>query len=261
MKLPLRPFGSTGFQASPLALGTVKIGRNQKVKYTPFDLPSDGQVIELLETALDLGINLLDTAPAYGLAEERLGQLPTSLRERFLIFTKAGEFFRDGASHYDFSRPAIENSVHSSLKRLRRERLDAVLLHCGPDDLHAIHHTPAVEVLHEMKARGLIRAAGVSTMSLEGGMAALESADILMVAHNPWYTAEQPVIEAAARLGKGILIKKGLCSGNLPSGAPADPLETCIRSALSLPGQPALVAGTLNPAHLRHNTRLAAAIL
>ena len=69
-----RPLGSTGIDVSVLGLGTVKIGRNQQVKYpTGFELPDDDTVIELFELAQSLGINFIDTAPAYGSSEQRLG--------------------------------------------------------------------------------------------------------------------------------------------------------------------------------------------
>ena len=68
--MELRPLGATGLQVSPLGLGTVKFGRNQGVKYPQaFNLPSDREALALLELAWDLGINLLDTAPAYGESE------------------------------------------------------------------------------------------------------------------------------------------------------------------------------------------------
>ena len=60
-----RSLGSTGLDVSVLGLGTVKIGRNQQVKYPAgFELPDDRAVIELFELARSLGINLIDTAPA-----------------------------------------------------------------------------------------------------------------------------------------------------------------------------------------------------
>ena len=68
-----RPLGSTGIDVSVLGLGTVKIGRNQQVKYpTGFKLPDDKAVVELFELAHALGINFIDTAPAYGSSEQRL---------------------------------------------------------------------------------------------------------------------------------------------------------------------------------------------
>jgi len=61
-----RPLGSTGLRVSPLGLGTVKLGRDQGVKYpNGFTIPDDDQARLLLAQARELGINLIDTAPAY----------------------------------------------------------------------------------------------------------------------------------------------------------------------------------------------------
>ena len=71
--MELRALGTTGIEISPIALGTVKIGRNVGVKYpSGFELPNDAEVRELLALAWDLGVNLIDTAPAYGSSEQRL---------------------------------------------------------------------------------------------------------------------------------------------------------------------------------------------
>lgn len=68
-----RPLGDTGLAVSPLGLGTVKFGRDQGVKYpSGFTIPDDREAADLLALARDLGINLIDTAPAYGRSEERL---------------------------------------------------------------------------------------------------------------------------------------------------------------------------------------------
>jgi len=62
----------TGIAVSPLGLGTVKMGRNTAVKYPRhFEIPDDKQVQNVLSQAWELGINLLDTAPAYGNSEQR----------------------------------------------------------------------------------------------------------------------------------------------------------------------------------------------
>ena len=71
-----RPLGQTGLSTAVLALGTVKLGRTTGVKYPKsFDLPDDEAATALLHAARNLGINLLDTAPAYGTSEARLGKL------------------------------------------------------------------------------------------------------------------------------------------------------------------------------------------
>ncbi|CAM5400811.1 Aldo/keto reductase OS=Stutzerimonas stutzeri OX=316 GN=CXK95_05815 PE=4 SV=1 [Stutzerimonas stutzeri] len=67
-----RPLGSTGLTISPLGLGTVKLGRDQGVKYpSGFAIPDDAQARRLLALARELGIDLIDAAPAYGVGEER----------------------------------------------------------------------------------------------------------------------------------------------------------------------------------------------
>ena len=125
--MELRPLGATGLRVSPLGLGTVKFGRNQGVKYPQsFELPSDREALALLDLAWELGINLLDTAPAYGESEERLGRLLRHCRRDWVIVTKVGEEFRAGASHFDFSAAATRASVERSLRRLGVETLDPV---------------------------------------------------------------------------------------------------------------------------------------
>jgi len=73
-----RPIALTDVELSSLTLGTVKFGRNQSVKYPgSFDLPRDKEITTLLSQAQEQGITTLDTAPAYGISEERLGALLT----------------------------------------------------------------------------------------------------------------------------------------------------------------------------------------
>ena len=74
--MPRRRLGRTGIEVGVLGLGTVKFGRDQGLKYPRgFTIPDDRAVRALLDLARDLGINLLDTAPAYGDSEARLGRL------------------------------------------------------------------------------------------------------------------------------------------------------------------------------------------
>ena len=88
--MELRALGSTGIQASPLGLGTVKIGRDEQVKYpSGFKIPDDAEVKNLLALTWELGINFVDTAPAYGNSEERLGQLLPKDQE-WVIVSKVG---------------------------------------------------------------------------------------------------------------------------------------------------------------------------
>lgn len=254
--LPHYPLGNTGLLTSPLGIGSVKWGRTEALKHGHFELPDDSTLEALLEIALSAGINVLDTAPAYGIAEERIGRLLRQRRDQFLLFSKTGEIFENGQSRWDFSAEHTRRNVEQSLKRLRTDRLDAVLLHCPRNDLEVLENSAALETLAILKSNGMIRCIGVSAASLEGGLYALPLSDILMVAWSHDFHDHQPVIEAAAVAGKGILLKKVFHSGQLP---PADqahglsPIEYCIRPALRLPGHPVVIAGTLNPLHLAEN--------
>ena len=246
--MEMRPLGRTGIRVSLLGLGTVKLGRNEGVKYPQaFDLPDDKAVVTLLETARELGINLLDTAPAYGLSEQRLGQLRPGRREDWVIATKAGETFDNGASRFDFSPAAIRASVETSLRLLRTEYLDAVLLHSDGIDEAGDRFLPAAEELDKLKQQGLIRAIGFSAKTVAGGDWLLPHVDLLMATWNPGYMEEAPLIARAAAQGRGVLIKKALASGHTANPAAA------LKAAATLPGTCSIVVGTLSPANLRAN--------
>jgi aryl-alcohol dehydrogenase-like predicted oxidoreductase len=252
----LRTLGSTGLSVSALGLGTVKFGRNEQVKYpTAFTLPDDDAVRALLAQARELGINLLDTAPAYGTSEERLGQLLQS-RQDWVIVTKVGEEFRDGASHFDFSAAHTRLSVERSLRRLRTDYLDAVLIHSDGNDEAILDDGECVATLQDMKREGLVRAIGMSTKTLIGGLRAVRELDIAMLTYNLQQREDLPAIALARILGKGVLIKKGLMSGHL-SGEHNDPLRASMELVLGENGVHSLIAGTINPAHLAANVALA----
>ncbi len=245
-----RPFAQTGRHVSVLGLGTVKFGRNTGVKYPGgggFDLPTDAQVCDILDICLDRGINLLDTAPAYGMAEERLGALLGARREKFFIVTKTGEEFDGAESRHVFTRDHTIASVERSLRRLRTDMLDSVLVHSSRDDMYVVTQTPVLETLAQLKEQGKIRSFGISTYTVAGGCRAVETCDAVMVAYNAGYTDEAPVIAAAAARGRAVLVKKGLASGHA-----ADPAAQ-IRFILQNQGVTSLVFGSLNPLNILAN--------
>ena len=243
----LRPLGRTGFSISPIGFGSFKIGRNQKTKYAaPYDLPSDEQVSELLNGLLDLGINYIDTAPAYGTSEERIGRAIAGRRSEFVLATKVGETFEAGGSSYDFSGDAIRASVNRSLERLKTPAIDVLLLHSDGRDAWIQTQTDAVPTLQELKRRGLVRAIGLSGKTVDGARQALEWADVVMVEYHLRDRSHEALIAESAARGVGILVKKGLASGELPA---AD----AIRFVLDNARVTSLVVGGLSLDHFREN--------
>lgn len=253
-----RPFGSTDLQLSVLGLGTVKLGRNQGVKYpSSFEIPDDKAARDLLALAKDLGINLLDTAPAYGNSEERLGHLLKNQRKDWIICTKVGEEFSTDAngnpqSYFDFSPEHTKFSIERSLKRLNTDYLDIVLVHSDGNDEHVIQHTGAIETLSELKKSGIIRAFGVSTKTISGGILAAEKCDGVMATLNLAYQDELPVFDYCATHNKGVLIKKAFASGHLSSST-SDPVRDSLSLALKQKATSSVIIGTINPKHLREN--------
>jgi aryl-alcohol dehydrogenase-like predicted oxidoreductase len=246
-----RRLGSTGLAVSPIGLGTAKLGRNTDVKYpAPFELPSDKQVTELLQGALDLGVNLLDTAPAYGDSEHRLGQLIAAQRSRWLLCSKCGETYQNGRSTYDFSAAALSRSVDESLRRLQTDHLDVLLLHSDGRDLEILQHSDAVETLMRMKAAGKTRAVGISAKTPEGIAAAVPVLDVVMAPFSQREAGLKSALAAAQEQGRGTLAIKGLSSGRLE---PAAAVEFVLRQ----PFIDCLILGTINMAHLREAVALA----
>ena len=247
-----RRFGSTDIYLSPLGLGTVKLGRNQGVKYPQqFAIPDNRAARDLIDTAKNFGINLIDTAPAYGTSEERLGELLHGQRKDWVICTKVGEEFDDGKSRFDFSAAHIRFSIERSLRRLRTDYLDIVLLHSDGNDLDLLAHDESLAMLEQLKREGSLRAFGVSTKTVDGGIAAAKASDGVMATYNSEYIAEKPVLDYCAAQRKGALIKKAFASGHI--GDPA----TSLRFVLDHPGVSSVIIGTINPDHLRANVAAA----
>lgn len=246
-----RALGKSGTRVSPLGFGAFKIGRNQGIKYpSGYELPDDAAVARLMNEVLDLGINYIDTAPAYGLSEERIGRAIGTRRNEFVLSTKIGETFSDGKSTFDFSAAGIRQSVARSLTRLKTDVLDVVYIHSDGNDLKILHETDAVATLQDLKAAGSIRLIGMSGKSIEGARESLQWADVLMVEYHLNDRSHEAVISEAAAKGLGIVVKKGLAAGHLPA-------DRALAFVLDNRSISSVVIGGLNVEHLRENVAIA----
>jgi len=247
----IRPLGRTGLEVSVLGFGAFKIGRNRGIKYQQgYELPDDATVERLMATVRGLGISYIDTAPAYGTSEERLGKVLAQHQHGEVISTKVGETFQDGVSLYDYSPESTRASVERSARRLGRDVLDVVLVHSDGNDLPIQDATGVVETLLALKAEGRVRAVGFSGKTTEGAFRALEWADVLMVEFHIEDPSHEEVIGEAHNRGIGVVVKKGLASGQLPAAE-------AIGFVLAHPGVSSLIVGSLDALHLAENAEAA----
>ena len=126
------------------------------------------QSIAAILAALDHGINLIDTAPAYGFgrAEEIVGKAMAEgdCRARTIIATKVGLGWSDGRVFRDATRARILNEIDDSLRRLKTDYIDIYQVH-WPDPLVAVEES--AEAMQTLLMHGKIRAIGVSNFSIE----------------------------------------------------------------------------------------------
>jgi aryl-alcohol dehydrogenase-like predicted oxidoreductase len=251
-RLAPRQLGKTDLLLTPIGFGAFKIGRNLGIKYAHgYDLPTDDESERLLRAIVDdLGLNYIDTAPAYGVSEERVGRAMGPRRD-VVISTKVGERFEHGKSSFDFSETAVRASIARSRKRLHRETLDLVFVHSSGEDERIQQSTDVISTLQDLKQRGEVRWIGFSGKTMAGAKKALGWADALMVEFNQHDRSQQPVIDEARSMKLGVVVKKPLASGDLPA---PEAIGFILNS-----GVDHMVIGGLNLEHLRSNVEIACA--
>ncbi len=238
-----RALGRTGLTVSRIGLGTVKVGRNTGVKYPqPYELPSDGEVEELFAAAAEMGVNLVDTAPAYGESEKRIAPYVRGM----VIVTKAGEQY-DGRSRFDFSPDAVRASAEASLARLGR--IDVLLLHSDGNDLKNL--ASALPALRELKSEGKVRAIGISAKTQEGILEAVNGLDIVMAPYNINDKSRGAALQIAHDAGLGVIVVKAMESGHTIN--PEEALHFVLKKSFV----DAIVIGTLSLEHLEAAVRAA----
>lgn len=203
-----RPLGRTGLKVSRVGFGAASFWGHPAF--------GEAEARSLVHRALDLGVTLFDTGPAYsrGQAEARLGRAlagrdPSGL----VIATKVGTTFSQGRVRRDMSLPAIAASLEESRRRLGLDALPLVHLH-GPaaDEL-----TPDfLGGLGRLKDRGLFRRLGVNSFDpavIEAALA-LPEIDTVMVDINVLRPERVPLAARAAAAGKGVLAGMPLAMGH-----------------------------------------------
>ena len=124
-----RDFGKTGWRISELSIGTVEIGQEYGIAAPgmPNSPPSEDEATRLLVHAFEQGVNLIDTAPAYGRSESVIGKALHDWKGRVFVATKVSVPPSCASLHE--ARKCVEESVDRSLTRLGSDCLDLVQIH------------------------------------------------------------------------------------------------------------------------------------
>ena len=182
-----RYLGSSNLKISAVGLGTWAYGNDT------FGKVEDQQSIKAIKAAVDSGINLIDTAPAYGAghAEEVVGEAIKGIRDKVVIATKCGTH-RDGPKYIrDLSPKRIRQEIEGSLKRLNIEQIDLYQIHWPDPD------TPleeSVDELLKLKREGKFKYLGVCNFGVELIEEISEMTDVISL--QPQYSLLKREIEA-----------------------------------------------------------------
>ncbi|MCS6939028.1 MAG: aldo/keto reductase [Roseiflexus sp.] len=213
-----RRLGRTGLRVSAVALGTVEIGLDYGIPSGDHRLPSAAQATALLHRALDLGVNLIDTAPAYGESERRIGAALAGRRSEYLIATKIANPPDDLCG--DRLRAWVEALLAASLRALRTDRIDLLQIHSAAPE--TIRRGELTAILVKLRDAGFVRAIGATTYGVEAARAALDDGryDALQVAYSPLdRRLEHGVLPALRDGGVGVIVRSVLLKGALTQRA------------------------------------------
>jgi aryl-alcohol dehydrogenase-like predicted oxidoreductase len=243
---------------SVLGFGSSEIGFSDIAEET---------VSRLLNEALDAGLNVIDTAECYGNAEELIGNTVSHRRDDFFLFTKCGHL--DGFTGVDWSVAGILGFVERSLRCLKTDCVDLVMLHTCNEDV--LRQGEAIEGLQQARERGYTRYIGYSGDSMAMKYAiecdafdaletsvniadqeAIELTLPLAVKRNLGVIVKRPVANVAWRTGKKpeseynhaywdrlVELDYDFLKGDLPGA-----VNQAIRFTMAAPGVHTLIVGT-----------------
>ena len=271
-------FGSTGFETSRLGVGLSEIGS--------FELSDQAQATNVLNTALDNGINFLDTSACYGISEELVGNGVSQRRDDYFLATKAGHVAR-GYEGEAWTFQTVVASIDRSLRLLQTDHVDVVQLHSC--DIDVLEKGDAIRALQEAQQAGKTSFIGYSGdnesahWAVDSGLFATLQTSYNLVEQRARTTG---LLEKAIAKGMGTIIKRPIAGGvwgksrpdaadqtasnyNTPyldrakSVRPLGPIEnepddailTSLGYTLSDPNANVSIVGTTNPSHMATNVR------
>ncbi|MFC3799362.1 aldo/keto reductase [Cohnella sp. GCM10012308] len=268
-----RAYGKTGMQVSILGFGGAEIG---------FGGAAQRDVDRLLGSALDAGLNLIDTAECYKNSEELIGRAVAGRRGDYFLFTKCGH--AAGLDLPDWDPRMLAQSIDRSLERLKTDYVDVIHLHSCSEEV--LRQGDVIDVLKRAKEQGKTRFIGYSGDHTNALYAVRTGAfDSLMTSLNiaDQEAADLTLNEAAER-GMGVVIKRPVANVAWRHAQAPDPkayeypywqrlqklkydflqgdleetVGKALRFTLTTPGVHSAIVGTANPDRWTSNARLLA---
>ena len=268
-----RQLGRTDLTISRLGAGLAEIGFE-------LTLAEEAQAAQVLNTALDSGINFLDTAACYDISEEVIGRTIAHRRHEYILSTKCGHV----TGSYEgepWTAQTVRDSIERSLKRMRTDHVDVVHLHSC--DLEVLERGKVIQELQEAKQAGKTRYIGYSGDN-EAAVWAVESGlfDTLQTSFNLVdQQARTRLFARAEERGMGLIAKRPIANaawgaeaspsgyaaeyyrraqamareGPIP-GAPDDPILLALGFVLAHQAVDTAIVGTSDPEHMEANIRL-----
>lgn len=217
MSLERRKLGKTGLEVTVIGFGSLEIGRDWGLgSEDERKRPTEEEAARVLHGVLDEGINLIDTARAYHLSEERIGNALAARRREFILATKCGEHSEEPKTYYDFTYEAVRDSIDLSLRLLQTHYIDLMQIHFGPDPARVLATGDTLRAMREAQDAGKIGFLGASPPP-EIIDACIESGgfDVIQVDYNLIDRSAEALIKKAAEHDMGVLVRSGLARGAL----------------------------------------------
>ncbi len=222
-----RRFGRTNERVSAMGFGTWPLSGD---RYGPIQ---DAEASNAIREAIDAGVNLVDTAPAYGSghSEDVVGRAITGLRDKILLVTKCGINRRPGQASpgRDSSRENILREVDISLQRLDTDHIDVYLIH-WPDP--SVSFEEAFGAMDECVKAGKVRFVGVSNFTVEQMEACMKvrPIDVIQVGYHVFdRRMEKEVFPFCAKNDIGVMgygsLAHGLLTGTFTANTTFDPQD------------------------------------
>lgn len=271
--LPKRQLGRTGLQVTQLGYGSMGL---RGPKTWGVRVVSDEDADRFLNAVLDAGINFIDTAPDYGVSEERIGQYISGRRNEFYLATKCGCTYKQHDDHieiaHEWKTDVIERNLETSLRRMKTDYVDLLQFHGG--DAETLQRRGVIDQLLAFKKQGTIRFMGMSSKIPDlSALIELDVFDAFQIPYSCLAPEHHDLIIAAAETGAGIIIRGGIAHGGpdaeiqrealndvwararldelLPPGVSR--AELILRYTLSHPNCHTTIVGTCDHDHLAEN--------